>query len=279
MSRDPKNQATPSTMIDTLPEPRIIGAVNWIGLMTLVHKEVGRFMNVYLQTIVAPVITTVLFYMIFSVAFGEGGRGIAGVPYMTFLLPGLVMMSMAQNAFANTSSSIIIAKAQGSIVDVLMPPLSPTELLAGYVIGGLLRGLAIGVVSMAVLVPFAHLPIHNIGFILVFGGLGSAMMALLGILGGIWAEKFDHLAAITNFIVMPMTMLSGTFFSVEHLPDFLQKAAHLNPFFYMIDGFRTGFIGISDMPLAYGIALLSSLCALLWLSSWWMLRTGYKIRP
>jgi ABC-2 type transport system permease protein len=261
-------------------EPRIVKGINWIGLYTMTAKELRRFVKVYWQTIVAPVITTVMYYIVFSVAFGgTGGRGdINGVPYLVFLWPGLLMMGMAQNAFANTSSSLIIGKIQGSIVDVLMPPLSPAELLTGYVVGGLLRGLCVGIVTVAVMVPFAHLPVTHIWAICVYGLLGSLFMALIGVLGGIWADKFDHIAAVTNFIVMPLTMLSGTFYSASHLSPGFEALAHANPFFYMNDGFRYGFTGHADMPLGNGLIMLSVLCVVLWFAAWQMIRTGYKIR-
>ncbi len=252
---------------------------NWIGIQTLVKREVGRFINVYLQTIVAPVVTTVLFYIIFTLAFGtNAGRGIAGVPYMQFLVPGLIMMGMAQNAFANTSSSMIIGKMQGNIIDILMPPLSPSEILIGYVIGGVLRGVLIGTVSIIVLVPFVGLTISNPLPIIGFGILGAMMLALLGLVGGMWADKFDHIAAVTNFVVMPLTFLSGTFYTVERLSPFWQDVAHANPFFYMIDGFRSGFIGINDMPLMTGIFVLVGVNSVLWFAAHRMLTTGYKIK-
>jgi len=264
----------------TLQEPLIVKGINWIGLYTLTAKEVRRFMKVYWQTIVAPVITTVMYYLVFSVAFGsDGGRAdIDGVPYLVFLWPGLLMMGMAQNAFSNSSSSLIIGKIQGSIVDVLMPPLSAGELLTGFAVGGVLRGLAVGVATVAVMVPFAHLPVTHVWAIFVYGLLGSLFMALLGILAGIWADKFDHIAAITNFVVLPLTMLSGTFYSASHLSPTFAWLAHLNPFFYMNDGFRYGFIGRADMPLITGLAILGALCLVLWAACWWMLKTGYKIR-
>jgi ABC-2 type transport system permease protein len=252
---------------------------NWIGIRTLIQKEVGRFLNVYLQTIVAPVITTLLFYIIFKLAFGEtAGRGIAGVPYLEFLVPGLIMMGMAQNAFANTSSSIVIGKVQGNIIDILMPPLAPWEILTGYVIGGVLRGMLIGAVAVAILTPFVGLSIENPLNLIIFGLLGTAMLSLLGIVGGIWADKFDHIAAVTNFVVMPLTFLSGTFYTVERLTPFWQNLAHINPFFYMIDGFRSGFLGVADMPLSYGIITLVFVDLLLWWTALTMLRTGYKIK-
>jgi ABC-2 type transport system permease protein len=253
---------------------------NWIGMQTLVKREVGRFLNVYLQTIVAPVVTTLLFYIVFTLAFGaaDGGRGIAGVPYMEFLVPGLIMMGMAQNAFSNTSSSMIIGKMQGNIIDILMPPLAPWEILVGYIIGGVLRGLLIGVLSVIVLVPFVGLTISNPFTLILFAILGCMMLSLLGTIGGMWADKFDHIAAITNFVVMPMTFLSGTFYTVDRLSPFWQDVAHANPFFYMIDGFRSGFIGVTDMPLMIGIIFLVAFNALLWWAAHRMLVTGYKIK-
>lgn len=252
---------------------------NWIGMMTLVQREVGRFTSVYLQTIVAPVMTTFLFYVIFTLAFdGLSGRGISGVPYMSFLVPGLIMMAMAQNAFANTSSSIVIGKMQGTIIDVLMPPLAPWELLAGFIAGGVARGVCVGLASVLVLVPFIGLHIDSILMLVTYGILGTSMLALLGIIGGIWAQKIDHMAAVTNFVIMPMTFLSGTFYSVDRLTPLWQDIAHLNPFFYMIDGFRSGFIGVNDMPNMVGLGILIGVNVTLWTIALIMLRRGYKIK-
>ena len=252
---------------------------NWIGIKTLVQKEVGRFLNVYLQTIIAPVVTTILFYIIFTLAFGNNaGRGIAGVNYMEFLVPGLIMMSMAQSAFANTSSSLVIGKVQGNIVDILMPPFAPWEILLGYMVGGVLRGMIIGLVSTLILVPFVGLTVVNPLSLIIFGVLGTSMLALLGIVGGIWSDKFDHIAAVTNFVVMPLTFLSGTFYSIDRLSPLWQNIAHGNPFFYMIDGFRSGFIGIADMPLVVGGIFLLAVNAVLWFTAHRMLKTGYKIK-
>ncbi len=252
---------------------------NWIGIKTLIQKEVGRFLNVYLQTIIAPVVTTFLFYVIFTVAFkGLDGRGIQGIPYMHFLVPGLIMMAMAQNAFANTASSLIIGKVQGNIIDVLMPPFAPWEILTGYMVGGVLRGFLIGLVSVCTLAPFIGIHIAHPVLLVVFGILGTGMLSLLGIVSGIWAEKFDHNAAITNFVVMPLTFLSGTFYSIDRLTPVWQTIAHINPFFYMIDGFRAGFIGQSDMPIMLGISVLIGVNLTLWTLALLMLRSGYKIK-
>jgi ABC-2 type transport system permease protein len=230
--------------------------VNWLGLRVLIGKETGRFLKVYAQTIIAPVINTLLFYIVFAFALGGSQRTIGDLPYLTFLAPGLVMMSMAQNAFANTSSSIVSSKIQGNIVDVLMPPLSAFELTAGYTIGGVLRGVVVGCASI----------------------MGSMMLALMGVLGGIWSEKFDHLAAVQNFIVMPATFLSGTFYTADKLPETWRFLAHLNPFFYMIDGFRYGFIGESDGTLHVGLIVLAIINILLLTFAYRLISSGYKLK-
>lgn len=258
--------------------PRIIGPINWIGLATLTRKETERFLVVYSQTIVAPVVTTLLFYLVFSLALGGNGRMVGDVPYMTFLAPGLIMMAMAQNAFANTSSSMVISKVQGNIVDVLMPPLSVTEFATGYALGGVARGMMVGAVSIFVLAFFAHFSFHAPLLILFHGIMGSMMLALLGLIGGIWSMKFDHLAAVTNFIIMPATFLSGTFYRAESLPDFWRFLCHLNPFFYMIDGFRYGFIGLADSPLLTGVLVMLAANLVLWFVCTAMLKSGYKLK-
>lgn len=252
--------------------------MNTIGLLTLVKKETGRFINVYLQTIVAPVITSLLFFCIFALAFGNSGRVSADVPYLEFLAPGLIMMTMVQNAFANTSSSIIIAKIQGNIVDVLMPPLSSLELLIGYIAGGVMRGLIIGALGIVILSFFVHLPLQNIFVIMSFAVLGTMMLSSLGLVAGLWAEKFDHIAAVTNFLVTPLTFLSGTFYSINQLPDLWLFLAYFNPFFYMIDGFRAGFIGIAETDIMIGVLTLLASNAVLLVFGFFLLWSGYKIK-
>ena len=214
--------------------PRKITGMNVVGLQTLVKKEVGRFMNVYTQTVVAPVVTTLLFYAVFALAFGGIARTIGDIPYLTFLAPGLVMMTMVQNAFANTSSSMVIAKVQGNIVDILMPPLSPTELYLGFIIGGIARGVVVGSVVIVVVSAFVGLQIHSIPSIIAFAVLGNMMLASIGLAAGVWSQKFDHIAAVTNFLVTPLTFLSGTFYSINQLPEAWHDFALYNPFFYMI---------------------------------------------
>jgi ABC-2 type transport system permease protein len=258
--------------------PRIMGRINWIGFWTLFLKEVRRFMKVYTQTIAAPVVTTLLFYVVFSLAIGGGRADVDGAPYFNFLAPGLIMMAMTQNAFANTSSSVMISKVQGNIVDVLMTPISPSELAIAYAMGGVVRGLVVGLATALAIDLFLPLRIFDWGSVLLFGILGSMLLSLLGIIGAIWADKFDHIAAVTNFIVTPLTFLSGTFYSVDRFPLALRGLTRLNPFFYMIDGFRYGFIGHADAPVAQGAVVLAALNAVLWFVTIRMLATGYKLK-
>jgi ABC-2 type transport system permease protein len=263
----------------TLLAPRRIGAVNWIGLWTLYLKEVRRFAKVFTQTLVSPLVTTLLFLAIFTLALGRSVQQVGGVGYAEFLFPGLVMMSMAQNAFANTSSSIVIAKIQGNIVDLLMPPLSPLELCLGLAGGGLTRGIAVGLVSTLAVSLLVPIHVHDWAFVAFHALAASLLLSLIGVLAGLWADKFDQMAAVTNFIIQPLSFVSGAFYSTGHLPDAWRFIAHLNPFFYMIDGFRYGFIGHADGSLAIGIAVLSAADILLGLWIWRLLAIGYKLRP
>jgi ABC-2 type transport system permease protein len=252
---------------------------NWLGLWTLYWREVRRFVKVYNQTIVAPVVMALLFLAIFALALdhtAERGRDAA---YLDFLAPGLVMMAIAQNAFANTSSSIIIAKVQGNIVDTLMPPLTAHELTFAIAFGGVTRGLAVGVAAALAMTIFVPLRVHDPLAMLYFAFTASLMLSLLGLAGGIWADKFDHIAGVTNFIVVPLSFLSGTFYSVERLPPFFQSLAHLDPFFYMIDGFRYAWTGIADMNVHLGMAVMAAACAGLWFLCHRMFATGYKLKP
>lgn len=265
-------------MINQFPHEKKINGINTIGLMTLIRREVFRFLNVYTQTIVAPMVTTLMFYTVFALAFGGLTREMNGIPFLAFLAPGLVMMTMVQNAFANTSSSLVISKVQGNIVDVLMPPLSAMEIFIGYVSGAVARGLVVGICTTLVLAFFAPIQVHSIAAIIAFAVLGTFMLGSLGIAAGIWSEKFDHIAAVTNFVVTPMTFLSGTFYNIEMLPETWQSIAHFNPFFYMIDGFRYGFIGASDSSIMIGLAVLLVCDIALALLSYRMIKAGYKIK-
>ncbi len=258
--------------------PRTIGVVNWLGLWALYQKEVRRFLKVFMQTLLAPVITTLLFLAVFSLALGGAVREVAGVPFVEFLAPGLVMMVMVQNAFQNTASSIMMSKVQGNIVDILMPPISPGELTLAYVGAGATRGLLVGAVTAGAMAIFVSLHIHSVFMILFFALMASVLLSLLGIIGGIWADKFDHMSAVTNFVITPAAFLSGTFYSIDRLPSFWNGVAHANPFFFMIDGFRSGFIGRADGDLLIGGGVLLVLNAALWWICVRMFQTGYKLK-
>lgn len=253
-------------------------SINWLGLWTLYAREVRRFAKVYNQTVLAPVVTSLVFLAIFALALGRSLDVIDGTPFLQFLAPGLTMMAVAQNAFANTSSSIIISKVQGNIVDTLMPPLSAFELTAGFALGGVTRGLAVGAAVALAMAVFVPIPVAHAGAAIGFAAGGALLLSLLGIAGGIWAEKFDQIAAVTNFIVTPLSFLSGTFYSVSRLPREWQVAAHLDPFFYMIDGFRYGVTGRADMDPWLGAAVLAFACAALWWLCHRMFATGYRLK-
>jgi ABC-2 type transport system permease protein len=260
------------------PRPRQIGAVNWLGLRTLYVKEVHRFIKISGQTIAAPVITTLLFLAIFSLALGRGAAYVGGVGFTEFLAPGLVMMAIVQNAFGNTSSSIVISKIQGNIVDILMPPLGPVELTLGYALGGVTRGLLVGLVTALAMLAFVPFQLHQPFHIVFHAIAASLMLSLLGIIGGVWAQRYEHVAAATNFVVTPLSFLSGTFYSIERLPDALRAIALFNPFFYLIDGFRFGFTGHADADLPTGFAVVTGVNVVLWLVCWQMFRVGYRLK-
>jgi len=268
-----------------LPEPGVpvIRNVNWGGLRTLYIKEVRRFFKVQLQTVWAPAVTTLLFLVIFTVALGGGGRTVMlqGKPihFADFIAPGLIVMGMLQNAFANASFSLLVGKIQGTIVDYLMPPLSTSELLAALAGGAVTRAFCVGgAVWVAMAIWGVHVWPQHLWAVLWFGFLGSLFLALMGVLTSIWAEKFDHAAAVTNFVVAPLALLSGTFYSVDRLAPAFQAISHANPFFYIISGFRYGFLGVADSPIAVGSAVILGLDVALALFCYWLLRRGWKIK-
>lgn len=264
------------------PEPGVvvIPSVNWQGLQTLYLKEVRRFFKVQLQTVWAPAITTLMFLVIFSLALGSARPAVLGVPFADFLGPGLIVMGMIQNSFANSSSSLLVAKMQGSIIDVLMPPLSAGELVAAYVAGALTRAWLVGLAVWTVMAiaPGVNVPIHNLALVLYFGTMGAVMLALLGVLTGIWADKFDHAAAVTNFVIQPLTLLSGTFYVIDRVNPVMKTISHANPFFYIIDGFRSGFLGVSDGLLGEGALLLLVINTVLWWVCYRVLRSGWRLK-
>lgn len=260
------------------PTPRRIGAVNWLGLWTLYKKEVRRFLKVSFQTVLAPVATTLLFMTVFALAIGARRGDVGGVPFTAFLAPGLIMMALINNAFANASSSIIVAKVQGNAVDFLMPPISPAELAVGFIAGAVTRGLIVAAATALVIEPFVRVGIAH-PLALAFFGIGAAsVMGMVGLIAGVWAEKFDHLAVITNFLIMPLAFLSGTFYSITILPEPFLTISYFNPVFYMIDGFRYGFTGYHDGNLAIGAAVLVVLNLVLGAASYLVLRTGWRLK-
>ena len=266
-------------MLPPQGEP-VIPFFNWGGMRALYVKEVRRFFKVHLQTIWAPAITTLLYLVIFTVALGSGGRQVLGVPFASFIAPGLIMMGMMQNAFANSSFSLLAGKMQGTIIDYLMPPLSSGELLAALVGAALTRAVLVGLaiwLAMLFWPGVEVVPQHPVAM-LWFGLMGAIMLSLLGVITSIWADKFDHAAAVTNFVVAPLSLLSGTFYSVDRLHPGFQAISHANPFFYVISGFRFGFIGLSDSPILVGAIALLLLNAVLTTVSYALLDKGWKIK-
>ena len=248
------------------------------GFSTLFYKEVLRFWKVASQTVAAPVLTSLLFLLIFSHVLERHVQVYAGVSYTSFLVPGLVMMSVLQNAFANSSSSLIQSKVTGNIIFVLLPPISYRQFFAAYVLAAIVRGFVVGLGVLLVTLWFVDLSWRAPLWILVFAVLGGAIMGALGVIAGIWAEKFDQLAAFQNFIIMPLTFLSGVFYSIHSLPAFWQQVSHFNPIFYMIDGFRYGFFGASDVSVGLSLAVLLALNAVFAGLAWYFIRTGLGLR-
>lgn len=257
---------------------RRFGRWNTLGMQTLALREIRRFTNVWTQTLAAPMATALLFMLIFVLALGDRRGDVMGMPFAAFLAPGIVMMTVIQNAFANTSSSLVISKVQGNIVDTLMPPLSASEIMVGYVAGGVARGALVAVFVALVVFPFAGVFVAKPIWALVFILLGATMMSLVGILAGVYAEKFDQMAAITNFIVTPLSFLSGTFYSLETLPSAMTVISHANPVFYVIDGFRYGILGQSDSSPWLGVVVIALTCAVLWAVCWRFFATGYRLK-
>ena len=248
------------------------------GWQTLLYKEVLRFRKVSFQTIAAPVLTAVLYLLIFGHVLDGNVRVYDKLSYTAFLIPGLVMMSVLQNAFANSSSSLVQSKITGNLVFILLTPLSAWHWFVAYVGAAMVRGLIVGLGVFAVTAWFGDLRFAAPLWIVVFGLVGACLLGTLGLIAGLWADKFDQMAAFQNFVIMPMTFLSGVFYSIHSLPAFWQKASHLNPFFYMIDGFRYGFFGVSDTSPWVSLAVVGVACAAVAAVALHLLRIGYKIR-
>ena len=262
----------------------VITGINRVGLLALYMKEVRRFLKVQTQTIWAPAFTTLLFLVIFTVALGREGRAVLGVPFATFVAPGLIVMAMMQNAFANSSFSLLSGKMQGTIIDLLMPPLSPGELMSGILAAAITRAFAVGcTVALAMaLWPGVSLAVAHVWAVVWFGLMGALLLATLGLATSIWAEKFDHNAAVTNFIIAPLSLLSGTFYVIENLDPAFQWVSRANPFFYVISGFRYGFLGQSDIGDAGAVVVagagLLALNAVLAAGVYALLRSGWKLK-
>ena len=249
-----------------------------VGFQTLLYKETLRFWKVATQTVAAPVLTAMLYLLIFGHVLEGRVNMLPGVSYTAFLIPGLVMMSVLQNAFANSSSSLIQSKITGNLVFILLPPLSHWEIISAYVLASVVRGLAVGLGVFAVTIWFADLSFVAPLWIIVFALLGAAILGTMGLIAGIWAEKFDQLAAFQNFLIVPATFLSGVFYSIKSLPPLWQAVSHFNPFFYMIDGFRHGFFGQSDISPWTSLAIVSVFFALLAAIAINLLKRGYTLR-
>ncbi|OJU53024.1 MAG: multidrug ABC transporter permease [Brevundimonas sp. 67-6] len=261
-----------------LTQPRRYDGINWVGLRTLYLKEVRRFWKVGAQTVAAPVVTTLLYMMVFVVALKGARPPLHGTPFAEFVAPGLIMMAILQNAFANASSSLIQAKIMGTATDFLTPPLSPLELTVGFTLGAATRGVAVGLVTAICVMPFAKLGLANIALIVWFGLIASLLMGMVGVLAGLWSEKFDHLSAVQNFVVMPMTFLSGTFYLVDSLPEPFASISKFNPFFYLIDGFRAGFIGHAEGSLMVGVVMSAVLTMVMGAACWLVFRSGWRLK-
>jgi ABC-2 type transport system permease protein len=277
-SQPPSGQAT-NGLRHPPGEPTLSG-INWGGLKTLYIKEVKRFFKVQMQTVWAPAVTTMLYLVIFTVALGREGRTVMGVPFADFIAPGLIIMAMLQNSFANASFSLMVGKMQGTIVDYLMPPLSVGELIAALAGAAVTRAVLVGLAIWLVMLlwPGVHVGIDSWPSVIFFGLAGSLMLAFLGIITSMWADKFDQAAMVTNFVVAPLALLSGTFYSVEALSPTFQAVSHANPFFYAISGFRHGFLGEADSPIMLGAVILCVLNLALGTACYLLLKRGWKIK-
>ncbi len=254
------------------------GYVNWIGFWALYKKEVLRFLIVAIQTIISPLVTSLLFLLVLSLAIGNERSEVLGVPFITFLAPGLIAMQIIQQAFSHSSSSIMIGKIQGNIVDILYAPLTPGEITLAINLAACTRSFMIAVVSIIVFSFLVELRFYNFFYIFVFLFLGSFILSSIGIIIGLWAEKFDHMASATNFIIVPLSFLSGTFYSIDRLPAILKNLSEMNPFFYIIDGFRYAFLGVSDGSVLFGLLYLAALSCVSWFAAYILFKKGYKIK-
>lgn len=277
-----KNMADTHGPADIGQGARRFGSINWLGLWTFYKKEVQRFLKVVFQTVAAPVMSTLLFLLVFMLAFGANRPSVGDVSYIVFLAPGLIMMAILTNAFANSSSSLIIGKMQGSIVDILMAPLSAAEIATGFIGGAVTRGLMVGFVTAVTCAVFMAgsdpMPVRNFFAIVYFALSAAWLFGTLGVLGGIWAEKFDQLSAITNFVIQPLTFLSGTFYAISRLPEPFLMVSRVNPVFMLVDGFRYGFTGHAEASVLTSVIVTMGLNIVLTYVVYRLLRSGYRIK-
>ena len=257
---------------------RRFGLINWVGAWTLYKKEVLRFLIVWIQTIFSPLISSLLFLLVLSLAIGADRGDVLGVPFITFLAPGLISMQVIQQSFSHSSSSFMIGKIQGNILDLLYAPLSAAEVTVSISLAAVTRSVMIAAVSIIVFKLIIKIEITNYLLLVIFTLLSSFILGNIGIIAGLWAEKFDHMATVTNFVIVPLSFLSGTFYSIDRLPEFLQIVSKANPFFYMIDGFRYSFIGQADGSITIGLVYLTILSVVSWFITYLLYKNGYKIK-
>ena len=257
---------------------RKFGFINWIGFKSLWLKECNRFMTVWQQTLLSPLVSSLLFLSVLSLALGSNRGDVFGYSFISFLAPGLIAMSILTQSFSHSVSSLMIGKIQGNIVDMLYAPLSALEVSMAIILEALTRSFLIAIISLGIFSLIVEVPISNILFIFIFGFLSAFILGSLGFITGLWAEKFDHTATVTNFIITPLSFLSGVFYSIDKLPKLFQTISYINPFFYMIDGFRYGFLGISDGSISFGIIYLTILGFIMWFISFYLYKKGYKIK-
>ena len=257
---------------------RRFGLVNWIGIYSLYVKEVSRFLIVWAQTLLSPLVSSLLFLSVLTLALGNDRGEVLGYSFISFLAPGLIVMSIVQQSFSHSVSSLMIGKIQGNIIDTLLAPLSATEVTLAIIFAAVTRGLVILIISIIVFSLIVEIHIYSIFYIFIGAFLGTFILGALGFITGLWAEKFDHTATITNFIITPLSFLSGVFYSIERLPDFFQSISKINPFFYIIDICRFGFLGTSDGSIGIGLVYLTILSIIVWLISYYLYKIGYKIK-
>ena len=257
---------------------RRFGLINWTGFKSLWFKECKRFLVVWAQTLLSPIVSSLLFLSVLTLALGSDKSQVLGFSFISFLAPGLIAMSILTQSFSHSVSSLMIGKIQGNIVDMLYAPLSALEVSLAIILAAMTRSFLIAIISIVVFSLIVEIPINNVFFIFIFGFLSSFILGSLGFIAGLWAEKFDHTATVTNFIITPLSFLSGVFYSIDKLPKFFQTISYFNPFFYMIDGFRYGFLGVSDGSIIFGIIYLTILSIVIYFIAFYLYKKGYKIK-